>query len=115
MVPPLRLSGDTPDSRSGDAADWQVGCDAMPALRCLVSDAVFFVILTADGDASIVGGPRASAKSLSRSLFAFGADARPVQRNRQPPTVRCKHNQAHVCWITAVLECLSGLLNIYHS
>ena len=82
MVPPLRLSGDTPDSRSGDAADWQVGCDAMPALRCLVSDAVSFVILTADGDASIVGGPRASAKSRSRSLFAFGADARPVQRNR---------------------------------
>ena len=60
-VPPLRLSGGSPDSRSGDATDWQVVDDARLCERRLAAVANSFVILTADGDASFVFGPRVSA------------------------------------------------------
>ena len=72
-----RLSDLLSNSRSGDAADWQVACGSMLWQRRFVSSLELRRARPADGDTSAVCGPRASAMRPRRVAVGY----RPRERS----------------------------------
>ena len=66
-----RLSDFLSNSRSGDAADWQVACGSMLWQRRFVSSLELRRARPADGDTSAVCGPRASAMRPRRVAVGY--------------------------------------------
>ena len=87
-APPLRLSGGSPDSRSGDATEAH-RCNAKQALalHAATSASICFACRAGCNDASVGHRPRASAKSLIRSMNQLSANVRCARCVRFPLNV----------------------------
>ena len=77
-----RLSDLLSNSRSGDAADWQVACGSMLWQRRFVSSLELRRARPADGDTSAVCGPRASAMRPRRVAVGYRPRERSAKDNR---------------------------------
>ena len=73
------------NSRSGDAADWQVACGSMLWQRRFVSSLELRRARPADGDTSAVCGPRASAMRPRRVAVGY----RPRERSANDARYGC--------------------------
>ena len=80
-----RLSDFLSNSRSGDAADWQVACGSMLWQRRFVSSLELRRARPADGDTSAVCGPRASAMRPRRVTVGY----RPRERSANDARYGC--------------------------
>lgn len=80
-----RLSDLLSNSRSGDAADWQVACGSMLWQRRFVSSLELRRARPADGDTSAVCGPRASAMRPRRVTVGY----RPRERSANDARYGC--------------------------
>ena len=80
-----RLSDFLSNSRSGDAADWQVACGSMLWQRRFVSSLELRRARPADGDTSAVCGPRASAMRPRRVAVGY----RPRERSANDARYGC--------------------------
>jgi hypothetical protein len=77
-----RLSDFLSNSRSGDAADWQVACGSMLWQRRFVSSLELRRARPADGDTSVFCGPRASAMRPRRVAVGYRPRERSVNDDR---------------------------------
>jgi hypothetical protein len=77
-----RLSDLLSNSRSGDAADWQVACGSMLWQRRFVSSLELRRARPADGDTSVFCGPRASAMRPRRVAVGYRPRERSVNDDR---------------------------------
>jgi hypothetical protein len=73
--------------------------------------AIFIVLRVAVGDASVVSGPRVSAKSRACGSIACRACKRPARLEILPHTIRRHKTSDSLRVETAVLECLRRVSN----
>mgnify|MGYP007024834674 CR=1 FL=1 len=92
-----RLSDFLSNSRSGDAADWQVACGSMLWQRRFVSSLELRRARPADGDTSVVCGPRASAMRPRRVAVGYRPRERSVNDDRDGCSTVYHHSGCDCC------------------
>ena len=94
-----RLSDLLSNSRSGDAADWQVACGSMLWQRRFVSSLELRRARPADGDTSAVCGPRASAMRPRRVAVGYRPRERSANDDRRivMAVARCTITAQRTC------------------
>ena len=92
-----RLSDFLSNSRSGDAADWQVACGSMLWQRRFVSSLELRRARPADGDTSVFCGPRASAMRPRRVAVGYRPRERSVNDDRDGCSTVYHHSGCDCC------------------